>query len=77
MPMVFPLRSLTLLYSGRATRKNSGRRKVTETTRSGAPRWIERIALPIEPSTSISPEIPAVIARLAGMRINSALSFCS
>ena len=66
-----------LPYSGRPTRKNNGRRKVTEITRSGAPRWIERIALPIDPKTSISPEIPAVIARFADMRTNSAVSFCS
>ena len=32
--------------------------------------------LPMEPSTSISPAMPALIARLADMRINSALRFC-
>ena len=50
--------------------QKSGRRKLTETAFSGAPRWIARIALPIELKPASSPVMPAAIAALADIWIS-------
>ena len=46
VPKTFPFKSFTARYSGLVTSQKIGRRKLTETTRNGTPRWIALMALP-------------------------------
>src|SRR4029434_7522994 len=60
-----PLRSFTDRYSGRLTNQKIGRRRLTETTRRGAPRWIALIALPMGLTPAHLAVPPAALAVFA------------